>query len=199
MIFRPRDIIEIKDGLLLVVKDVDKKRKIILARPLYVPLAHYSGTFGRKIRKINSLSYIRLEYQFDNKYYAKKYKQLIKRNIGISVFEIPFTAVIHHYSATQRVQELMNIPATHKIEKSLKHLVKILLNAGVKLSNIGVTGTILLGATLTETSDIDLVLFGANSYKNAQIILKKLEKTGRFRNRTIKQLKQYYIEKELFT
>ena len=83
---------------------------------------------------------------------------------------VPLDRITRRYLPRQRVAELMATGGKSVVAKRCGRLLKSLAGQGVPSPNVGVTGSLLVGAE-SDQSDIDLVIFCERAFKNAQRII----------------------------
>lgn len=86
---------------------------------------------------------------------------------------VPKTAITCHLQPRQRLQELLATGPSCPAEQDLIAACQMLGKNGLDLANVGVTGSILLGAAVAS-SDIDLVFYAGKDFHAARQIIRQL-------------------------
>lgn len=90
---------------------------------------------------------------------------------------VPLTDIKHHYRPLERLQTLLQQTDYDPVEKDLRALCRILNDAGLPLSQFGITGSLLIGAQHTD-SDLDLVVYDRDFFHSARNVLRQLLAAG---------------------
>jgi len=121
-------------------------------------LPHYSAlgyVEAREFLKAKKPSYVR----FDEVY-------------NIELTEVPLEKVARHYKPEERLRELSSGKSLDKLEQHALELAALIADeSGVKLDDMGVSGSILLKIHNPEFSDVDLIVYGrANSLRVKEVV-----------------------------
>jgi uncharacterized protein len=86
---------------------------------------------------------------------------------------VPVTAIIKHHQPRRRLQDILNCDQPDNIQRDLIELCRLLQTQGVDLSQLGVTGSLLIGAQ-QASSDIDLVCYTREVFQQCRVALHEL-------------------------
>jgi uncharacterized protein len=75
--------------------------------------------------------------------------------------------IVWHHQPRQRLQQVLNNPQRDKVEQDLYDLCLLFQQNGLDLAQVGVTGSILIGAQ-KQDSDIDLVFYRREAFHKAR-------------------------------
>jgi len=89
--------------------------------------------------------------------------------------EIP--QILKHHQPRQRLQQLLNQTNLDAIETDLLHLCQLLQQGGVDLTQLGVTGSLLLGVQKSG-SDIDIVCYNRAVFHQCRELMSQLLEQG---------------------
>lgn len=81
--------------------------------------------------------------------------------------------IVKHHQPKQRLQQIMLANQPDAIERDLVQLCELLQQHGLDLSQIGITGSILVGVQ-KQSSDIDLVCYGRTVFHQCRAITREL-------------------------
>lgn len=154
MPFLPRDFIETREGLALAVvaPGVEEGRVRCFLR--YVR----DGDTWRKLETTAADTLLQLRYP-DYIYHSIQ--------LDAPLHAVPLENIRRHLRPRERLGELLDARAEHPLERKLHLLVDLLRCRRISMAEFGVTGSLLLGVH-NENSDIDLVSFHRESFKQAQ-------------------------------
>ena len=113
----------------------------------------------------NGVRYHKLDFD-DSFTFMKKHRPSWVKDVHI----VPFDQVKQVLNPVRRIPDLI------RTSPEVAVIVQVLLNGGIPLSQIGITGSHLPGLT-NETSDIDLIVYGKHWFK-ARDLIAKAKKTG---------------------
>ena len=149
------DYIQTTDGLFFAVKGSIHPPGLVVATLRYVPDPdgdrEINNTRHRRVYSLGETTdYLR-------KYYPK-YLNHVHRLV-IEVQSVPHSSISRYYDPRKRLIDIVTTP-TSRLESTLKEFVETISDtADVPLNNIGVSGSLLIGAQRDE-SDIDLNVYG---------------------------------------
>ncbi len=150
MPIRSRDFLETSEGLVfaVLVDEPEEGRSLCFLR--YV--RDEDGLRKMATGEANSLLATRFpHYLFHSK----------KRDASLhGVYE---DRVSIHHQASPRLTEIINSKSPDPLETKLAFVCKLLTEGGLMLSDLGVTGSLLIGAQ-TPHSDIDVVVYGRKQF-----------------------------------
>jgi predicted nucleotidyltransferase len=187
MHFYESSIITTKDGLHCQVYGNEHPLHSILVKPKYVPTdkiesdaLQYRFIAGKKMNRLN---------MWADKEKLKKYIAAFKKHYPQYVFSsplhsserlffaVPLECIERIYFPRRGLYELMNMP-----EKSLDDHLRLvysfanfLLKSGLKLRDLGVTYSTLMGHYLSAISDINIVVYGKRNFWRIMDYLKTAE------------------------
>jgi uncharacterized protein len=100
---------------------------------------------------------------------------------GLRFSHVPVDAVARYYVPERRLAEIVAGPGD-ALERETRDLTTLLAGAaGLPLEAFGVSGSILLGLHNPEFSDIDLLVYGADSARRLRAVLDGLGREGLMR------------------
>jgi predicted nucleotidyltransferase len=175
MHFYEASIITTKDGLHCQVYSNEHPSEGILVKPKYIPTEklessslQYRFISGKKMNRLNL--WINEE---ELKSYVENFKKQYPKYIYNSplhkgnrlFFVVPFDEIERVYFPRKGLQELMRMPskALDSHLTNVYEFVTFLLSSGVRLKDIGITYSTLMGH-YSSKSDINVVIYGKNNY-----------------------------------
>ena len=164
MNFHPKDFIETPQGLLFAVLDSEEEEGRILG-------------FLRYIRSNSSL--IKLTTEQANQFLHEQFPQFMyfSKSREAHVHGVYRGEIQHHYEPRQHIDTLKKRELLEPLEEKALGLIDIFRHHGIKCKNIGITGSILIGAQNPE-SDIDLVIYDRADFFNGREIIRQAIKQG---------------------
>jgi predicted nucleotidyltransferase len=158
--FQPKDFIETSEGLIFAVVTEELEERRILC----------------------TLRYQRTEQGF-KKYATQQANALLTQHYpqflyyssirDVKLHGVACDAVVYHHRPRQRLQDLCNQRSDDPIENKLRHLIGLFEENGLDRHQIGVTGSLLIGAQ-KSSSDIDLVFYQQSDFHRARALIKDL-------------------------
>lgn len=174
---KDKDFIETKEGLLFCVVGYlhppDRYTAYLKYRPASKGRWKRAGTFYQRMLRVYSAA----ETKSSTEWLRNNFPEYISQDEyrGIEFPSIPQSKVLRYYIPEIRLVEILGGPQDRLEAKVVKLVDLISETSGVKSSNFGITGSILLRIHNQEFSDIDLLVFGGeNTYRVANAI-KKLQ------------------------
>jgi uncharacterized protein len=158
--YLPKDFIETAEGLIFAVVAADKEQQRILSFLRY----QRSDTGFRKFSTPEANELLGKSYP-DYLYYSK-----IR---DAKLHGVAEDRVVRHHRPRRRLQEIYASDSCDGMESKLKHLIQQFEQHGLDSGEIGVTGSLLIGAH-NDRSDIDLVFYRREAFFNARKIVKML-------------------------
>ena len=150
MRIRPKDFISIDDKLFFAVVYEYQEDNHALTFLRYIKdNAGMHKLTTKKAEKIISEYYP--EFQFNSSY------------VDIGLHGIPINMIKKIYYPEETVNQLLNTRTPENKERDAIGAIKYLQGIGCKADNIGITGSIMLGAH-NECSDIDIVIYGREAF-----------------------------------
>ncbi len=86
---------------------------------------------------------------------------------------VPIERIVRHHQPKQRLQEILHITQADAVEQDLIALCQLLQTSGLDLTQLGVTGSLLIGVQKTS-SDIDLVCYTREVFQQCRTVLREL-------------------------
>ena len=171
----------------------------IIAKPKYIPVT--LATCDEFPSRMFLGRHVNRYHSWINKENLQRFIEELKRKCPYyfheSVFHnnwffgVPLDRIVSAPSASKGAKELLKMPSDlldgHLI--SAISLINMILDAGVNLSDIGVTDTTLLGNYTVGKSDIDVVIKGK---KNFCDVVEHIRNSNKLSWKSDKQLKDYY-------
>jgi predicted nucleotidyltransferase len=159
--FQPKDFIETDEGLIFAVVTNDLEDQRILSSLRY----RRTDTGYRKLSTREAEELLKTHHPHYRYYSAIR---------DVWLHGVHHHRVVRHHQPRQRLQELHGSSATEDpIESKLQRLSQLFENHGLDLSEMGITGSLLIGAQ-RHTSDIDLVFYQREAFFKAREIIKTL-------------------------
>lgn len=93
------------------------------------------------------------------------------------VHGVPVVKIARHYRARERLKEIMEEKRLDPVGSDARRLCGLFLREGLDLDHLGVTGSLLIGAQ-NLCSDIDLVIYVRDHFRQARHILRTLQERG---------------------
>ena len=176
MHFYESSIITTKDGLHCQVYGNEHPINCILVKPKYIPTdkieskaMQYRFISGKKMNRLN---------MWIDKEALKKYIGDFKKEYPNYVFSspvhkgdrlffsVPIRKIERIYFPRRGLSELMKMPK-NSLDDHLKQVYKFvnfLLKSGIRLNDLGVTYSTLMGHYLSNISDMNIVVYGKNNF-----------------------------------
>jgi hypothetical protein len=162
--YRAKDFIETAEGLIFaVVTEVLEEDRIL-------SFLRYRRT-SQGYRKLSSPQAQELlrNHHPDYFHYSKAR--------DVALHGVPCDKVVLHHQARDRLQVLLGKAPGDEIEARLHHLIALFTDQGLETGEMGVTGSLLLGAQNSH-SDIDLTFYAGATFGKAREIIKRLLARG---------------------
>ena len=163
---RDRDFLETVDGLLFCVVGYLHPPDRVTAYLKYVP--EEGGKWSRgetgytRVLPYYHVSQVENTYEYLREEYPNYLYHCPIRNITIS--SVPKEDVETHFQPRKRLASIIEEGPKDDLEYRLRDLVTILTGlSGLRLGDLGVTGSILTGSHSPEFSDMDLTVYGAEA------------------------------------
>jgi uncharacterized protein len=187
MHFYESSIITTKDGLHCQVYGNEHPPKSILVKPKYIPTDKVESP-ALQYRFISSHKMNRLNLWTDKdalKSYLSSFKESyphyhFESSLHDSeriFFSVPIDKIERIYFPRRGLKELMSMPESSLDEhlKLVHSFVNFLLKSGLRLKDLGVTYSTLMGHYLSNYSDINIVVYGKENYWKMMEFLKNAE------------------------
>ena len=99
--------------------------------------------------------------------------------------------IVKHHQPKQRLQQIMQENQPDAIEHDLFQLCDLLQQNGLDLTQIGITGSLLVGVQ-NQSSDIDLVCYGRSVFHQCRAIARELIEQGQLQELNDQDWQQSY-------
>ncbi len=190
MLAREGDLIRTKSNVVFDVKGAVHPPDKLIAFPRFIPQA--DGT--RRGKDANYGKVYSLGDRF--RYLQQNHPELIVYDpvFGETLCEVPTAQVAQHYQPTEKLAQLRAATNPTPLEqKALRLATELKQAADIPWNAIGISGSIMAGLT-TTTSDIDPLVYGAESSCKAYAAMQRLRETADsgFKPYTKQELKTLY-------
>jgi hypothetical protein len=164
----PRDFIETGEGLIFAVVDAVIEDGKILGVLRYV---RRSGTTRPD----------KLDTAAANRFLRERHPNYLHHSLRLdaSLHAVDETAIARHYRPRERLQQLLQAGPQDPMEARLCRLIRAFALRGLPLDQMGITGSLLIGAH-TPRSDLDVVVYGRSSFNAAREMIKAGVRQGDF-------------------
>ncbi|MEM4576399.1 MAG: nucleotidyltransferase domain-containing protein [Candidatus Nezhaarchaeales archaeon] len=172
--FRDRDYIETVEGLFFTVVSNVHPTSHVVAYLKYVPSP--DGKWGRDKKFKRALPYYTVPMLLDTISYLKlRYPHYVTffEELGVEMSAVPLSNVFRHYRPESRLQEMIKEPRDQLEAMAVDLAQKIADEASISVSDLGVTGSLLIGIH-QPFSDIDLVVYGRDNAMKVRETLVRL-------------------------
>ncbi len=135
----------------------------------------------------------KIETQRANQILQQNYPEYLYNSslMDTEVHGIMVNKIVEHRQPCEQLQRLLQQPAVDKVIADLKALCKILLDKGVDITQMGVTGSILVGAQ-NKFSDIDLVFYEQEKFNQARRLVRELIRENKLERLRAKDWQESY-------
>ena len=218
MHFYESSLIITKDGLHCQVYSNEHPEDYIIVKPKYIPTDKISSDalpyrfiMGKKVNRLDLwVNKDALKKYIDD--FSRAYPHYILRsnmhNKDTFLFAVPKEYIEKVYLPKDGLKELMNIPYKDFDEhlKEVVELITFLLKSNLKLEDMGITYSTLMGYYSENMSDINIVIYGKDKFWELMEFLEKnthkdlrwktyeeWEEFYKKRNRNIVHEKEIYI------
>ena len=99
----------------------------------------------------------------------------------VHLHAVPVEKIFRHYQPKNCLQTLLCKKSEDMVERDLMDLCELFRKNGLNLQQVGVTGSMLIGAQ-NENSDIDLVLYGREIFFHGREIVRRLINSNDLQN-----------------
>jgi predicted nucleotidyltransferase len=99
--------------------------------------------------------------------------------------------IIQHHKPKQRLEQILANPLRDKVEQDLFDLCLLLERNGLDLTQVGVTGSLLIGVQ-QDNSDIDLVFYERETFHEARALIARLIDKNQLTNLSEKDWQEAY-------
>lgn len=186
------DFIESTEGMIFDVKGLVQPPDRVIAFVRYFP----SSEGERKRGNIRYKKVYDLEERFA--FLKKNFPQyvLFDRIFDEDLIEVPREKIAVHYLPQRRLAEIQSNPDPKPLEAKTLDLVHFLTNsAHISPEKLGVSGSLLVNLA-SDSSDLDLIVYGEESALKVSTMLKKYFEEGkRIKRFDLDQLRNRFIER----
>lgn len=162
--FLPKDFVETEEGLIFAVVAAGEEERRVLSFLRY----QRSSSGSRKLSTRNAGKLLKQRWPA-YLYYSKER--------DVQLHGIPRDRIVHHHQPRQRLRAIRNSHSDDRLELKLLRLIEQFEAHGVATQDIGVTGSLLIGAQNTY-SDIDLVFYRRDTFFKAREVIQQLLAKG---------------------
>ena len=162
--FSPKDFIETAEGLIFAVVGQSLEGGKVLCFLRYV----HGFSSWKKIATMSANDLLQQRYPG-----YLHYSPILDAHLHA----VAIDQIVKHHQPQQRLQEILYSSLHDAVELDLLQLSELLQLHGLDLSQIGITGSILVGVQ-NPASDIDLVCYGRDVFYQCRAIVQKLIEQG---------------------
>jgi predicted nucleotidyltransferase len=158
--YQPKDFIETAEGLIFAVVTADLEDQRVLS------FLRYQRTSG---------GYRKLSSRDADELLKKHYPHYVHHSKArdVTLHGVHHTLVTIHHQPRMRLREILLRAPCDEIEAKLQRLAGLFDEQGLDLAELGITGSLLIGAQ-NKGSDIDLVFYRREAFHKARGIIKSL-------------------------
>ena len=158
--YLPKDFIETAEGLVFAVVENSLEQGKVLCFLRYISL-------NVQWKKVNT--------EQANQFLAKNFPHYLYYSPlkEAHLHAVDFDNISKHHQPRARLKKLLSDNVRDDVENDLILLCHLLKTQGFNLDDVGVTGSILIGAQ-NKNSDIDLVFYSREAFNFARQIIQKL-------------------------
>ncbi|MDP2392207.1 MAG: hypothetical protein Q8Q45_06830 [Methylococcaceae bacterium] len=180
--FFAKDFIETAEGLIFAVVGQSMEHDKVLCFLRYVP--HQQGW-----RKVDT--------DVANDFLKQHHPHYLHFSpiLDASLHAVAQSKIIKHHRPKHRLQQLLNADNHDAVEQDLLSLIKLFQQHGLDLANVGVTGSLLIGAQ-QHGSDIDVVCYGREVFHFCRAVTAKLIALGQLQDLTEQDWQQSYQRRD---
>ena len=126
-----------------------------------------------------STGYKKLSTGNANKLLAEHWPEYLyySRERDVNLHGVPRQRIVSHHRPRKRLREIMQHDHNDEIERKLCSLLDLFVAHGLRVQDIGVTGSLLIGAQ-NRHSDIDLVFYRREAFFKARAAIRQLLADG---------------------
>ena len=176
--FFSKDFIETAEGLIFAVVGQGTERGKVLCFLRYIK--HNPG--WKKATTESANAFLR-QYHPDYLHYSPV--------LDAHLHAVAIDRIVKHHQPRRRLQQIMQEIRKDAIERDLFQLCDLLQQHGLDLTQMGITGSILIGVQ-KQSSDIDLVCYGRAVFHQCRVITRGLIKQGQLQELNDKDWQQSY-------
>ncbi|MET0069251.1 MAG: nucleotidyltransferase domain-containing protein [Candidatus Thiodiazotropha sp.] len=162
--YQPKDFIETAEGLIFAVVTADPEDQKVLSFLRY----RRTADGYRKLSSRDADELLKSRYPHYIHY---------SRARDVRLHGIPRDLIAIHHQPRKRLQEILVRTPCDEIEEKLQCLAALFADQGLDSGEMGVTGSLLIGAQKSG-SDIDLLFYHPEPFRRARKIVKSLLRQG---------------------
>lgn len=163
--FSPKDFIETAEGLLFAVVEPRQEQDKVLCFLRYV---NEDGVWRKKAT--GEANAMLRRFHPDYLHYSE--------TLDANLHAVPKSRIVRHHRPKHRLKQIMQADRHDAVERDLFLLGELLQQQGLDLTDIGVTGSLLIGVQ-RDSSDIDLVCYGRDVFNRYRVMTRALIEQGR--------------------
>jgi len=152
--YLPKDYIQTKEGLIFAVVSYQSHQNKVGCFLRYIP-------DGKGWKKIGTNQANRL---LEQSYPQYRYQSV---QFDATFHAVAVQDIVEHHRPEQALNTILQRKPNDEIEEKLHQLLPILIRFGADRDALGLTGSILIGQQ-NEKSDIDLVVYGRDSFRQTR-------------------------------
>jgi len=159
--YLPRDFIETAEGLVFAVVDGLPEDGKVLSFLRYAAAGKVSTDAANALLRERHPHYLHHSARLDARLHA-----------------VPIVNVRRHHRPRAKLREILAREPVDAVEAKLQRLVALLVEGGLPVEAVGVTGSLLIGRQ-TPGSDLDLVVYGREHFFRARAMVRALVEADR--------------------
>lgn len=119
--------------------------------------------------------WVKIDTNLANKLLKQQYPEYLhySKKLDAHLHAVDVSNIIKHHQPRKRLQSLLQAESLDAIETDLVYLVNLLKDKQVDLTQLGVTGSVLIGAQ-QNSSDLDLVFYDRATFQHCRNLLRQL-------------------------
>ena len=168
MFIRPKDYISVNDKLFFAVVSEYHEGDCALTWLRYV----------KSEQGLNKLNTEEAEKFIDIHFPAFNFHSTYA---DIKLHGIPYDSISEVLRPDQTIPKLLKLNSPDRIQKDAIAVINLLLDAGIKIETIGITGSLMLN-TQNEQSDIDMIVYGRNTFFKVRDLIKYNIEVGKLKS-----------------
>ncbi len=180
---KDRDFLETEEGMFFCVTGYLHPPDRITGYLKYSPVTEgkwrKGGTAFRRELPYYHVFSVSKTIEYLKVYYPQYVHYCPVRQIEMSM--IPRNCIKNYYEPEKRLQQLVSFPHD-ELERKVVSFAQDIMDAGIPLHFLGITGSILIGLHNVSFSDIDLLVYGKEHALTLKNHLKNLENVNPLKN-----------------
>jgi predicted nucleotidyltransferase len=158
--FYPKDFIETSDGLIFaVVAQGDEQGKVLC--------------FLRYVRQ--NFVWKKFATAQANAFLGQYFPEYLHYSVVLDapLHAVSINRIVKHHQPRERLQQIIMLSYQDAVEQDLSQLCRLFQQYGLDLSELGITGSLLIGAQLPG-SDMDLICYSRQSFQHCRALVRQL-------------------------